>query len=286
MFRDTWRNIKYVQLVHGIKRNDSCSRQFSFRGCESTSINILYTIFPPAARLCSPPTAARLNDSTPIMCFTCHYLWRWASARWWKSPRYRYEVRAAPACGRPPDWHRLLWRSKVDVTVALGQVNEGTVLSGAIFHIRPDYKLGYVGHSTPVFNHTQHHISAHMRTVWTVWLNVSRGEDAVLPLYVTPVDWGLSKGTMPQRTVLRDQWFVSSEQSGILFYTNPQLRLYNSKMFDTERNGCFTAEWMLITCLTIIGDINNLNNEHLMIQMVSRCLIETQSKKGTVAAIT
>lgn len=200
MSRDTWRNIKYGQLVRGIKHNDSCSRQFSFRGCESTSINILYTIFPPAARLCSTPTTARLNDSTPIMCFTCHYLWRWASARWWKFPRCRCEVRTAPACGMQPDWHRLLWRSKVDVTVALGQVNEGTVPSGTIFHIRCDYKLGNVGHSTPVFNHTQHHISAHMPMVWTVWLNVSRGEDAVLPLYVTPEDWGLSMGTMPQRT--------------------------------------------------------------------------------------
>lgn len=47
----------------------------------------------------------------------------------------------------------------------LGEVNEGTVSSGAIFHIRRDYKLGYVGHSTPVFNHTQHHISAHMPMV-------------------------------------------------------------------------------------------------------------------------
>lgn len=57
-------------------------------------------------------------------------------------------------------------------------------------------------------------------------------------------------------------------------------------MFDTDRKGCFTAEWMLITCLTIINDINNLSDVPLMIQMVSRRLIETESKQGTVAGKT
>lgn len=84
MSSDTRHNIKYNQLVHSIKCNDSCPWQLSLVVCESFSISILYVIFPPAPRLRSPTIRPCWSDSTPIMCFTCHYRWHRSGALWGK----------------------------------------------------------------------------------------------------------------------------------------------------------------------------------------------------------